>query len=109
MLYLIYIIYYVNIYCYILNFIVKLGLFLLIRTASKTTGAPVISSLGVQMATDKLSVDSSTGYLYPRPSSHIRTHICCPQRGTKPCPYPTDIRGYIRLPVRINNIYNNSF
>ncbi len=46
MLYLIYIIYYVNIYCYILNFIVKLGLFLLIRTA---TGAPVISSLGVQM------------------------------------------------------------
>jgi hypothetical protein len=46
MLYLIYIIYYVNIYCYILNFIVKLGLFLLIRTASKTTGAPVISSLG---------------------------------------------------------------
>jgi hypothetical protein len=65
------------------------------------------------MATDKLSVDSSSGYSYLRPSSYIRIHIRYPPRvqsHTHICyPWVMDIREYIRLPVRINNIYNNSF
>jgi hypothetical protein len=67
----------------------------------------------VKDGTDKLSADSSARYPYPRPSSHIRTHIRYPPRVQSHIhiryPRVTDTRGYIRLPVRINNNYNNLF